>query len=267
MTKKKLKTGSIPTLNMPQKSHTQVVSPRPMGKYQTIMNNKETFCYKNLKDLTSKVKVLKSLEQWKQSHLQNEVIFTKFESNIIIPKLEITIDDGLGFTILIYGWLLPEDHDIYKSSKRSMKNITVTNLIKQCEDYILCIGTKADLSSKLIIHSISKSTKYLCENEDEEKPLKPYENIVYYRRPDCSVLIKNGEYDNICASCKEYNDGFNKTLKISTQKLMIPAKTKAPVSKTAPQRLLLTIQTQRLKCNQLQSELENMRKELTERSR
>ena len=45
---------------------------------------------------------------------------------------------------------------------------------------------------------------------------------------------------------------------------MVPAKIKAPVSKTAPQRLLLTIQNQRLKCNQLQVELDSMRKELNE---
>lgn len=43
---------------------------------------------------------------------------------------------------------------------------------------------------------------------------------------------------------------------------MVPAKIKAPVSKTAPQRLLLTIQNQRLKCNQ--AELDSMRKELNE---
>ena len=40
---------------------------------------------------------------------------------------------------------------------------------------------------------------------------------------------------------------------------MVPAKIKAPVSKTAPQRLLLTIQNQCLKCNQ--AELDSMRKE------
>ena len=36
---------------------------------------------------------------------------------------------------------------------------------------------------------------------------------------------------------------------------MVPAKTKAPVSKPALQGILLAIQSQRLNCNQIQAEL------------
>ena len=197
---------------MPQKSHARIVSPRPLKKYQTMKDKIQTekVCYKNLKDLSSRVKGLKSLEGWEQLYLQTELIFTKSEPNMTTPKLEIMIDDGLGFTILIYGWFLPEDHEIYKNQKRSMKNITVTNLIKLCEEYNICSGTKADLSSKLIIHSISKSSKYLSENEDDEKPLKPYENIVYYRTPQCSVFLLSKECENTCTSCSEFNKNSDK---------------------------------------------------------
>ena len=59
---------------------------------------------------------------------------------------------------------------------------------------------------------------------------------------------------------------MSKSVEISKRKLSIPAKTTAPVSKTAPKRLILTLQAQRLKCAQLEAEIEIMRKELTESS-
>ena len=30
----------------------------------------------------------------------------------MLPEFELMIDDSLGFTIYVYGWLHPEDHEI-----------------------------------------------------------------------------------------------------------------------------------------------------------
>jgi hypothetical protein len=46
------------------------------------------------------------------------------------------------------------------------------------------------------------------------------------------------------------------------KRLSVPAKLKAPVSKTAPERIKLTLQGQRLKCAELEQELNNMRAEI-----
>ena len=45
-------------------------------------------------------------------------------------------------------------------------------------------------------------------------------------------------------------------------KLLKPAHIKAPISKTDPERVKLTLQEQRLKCAQLERELHEMRTEL-----
>ena len=80
----------------------------------------------------------------------------------------------------------------------------MSNLVKICEDHSICIGTKPDLSSDLIIHSISKSSNYLSDNEEnEEKPLNPYGSLTYYRKPDCSMLVKGEFKQDICPSCAE----------------------------------------------------------------
>ena len=32
------------------------------------------------------------------------------ESSLCLPQVELVVDDSLGFTIKVYGWLLPDDH-------------------------------------------------------------------------------------------------------------------------------------------------------------
>ena len=57
MTKKKIKIGEIPTLNITQESNNaKIVTPRPLTKYQVVINE-ESFCYKDLKDLSAREKI------------------------------------------------------------------------------------------------------------------------------------------------------------------------------------------------------------------
>ncbi len=57
-----------------------------------------------------------------------------------------------------------------------------------------------------------------------------------------------------------------KSTKAKRRRMLIPAKLKALVSKTDPCRLKLTLQAQRLKCNQLQNEISNIKSELLKSS-
>ena len=86
MTKKKLKIGSIPTLNMPTKSHTHDQKPRQLGKYQTLEKKStpvQSACYQNLRDLSNRISSLKCLSEWKQSYLETEVVITKKDTDLI----------------------------------------------------------------------------------------------------------------------------------------------------------------------------------------
>ena len=38
---------------------------------------------------------------------------------LLLPELEIIIEDSLGYTISIFGWLLPEDHKLYLKGPRT----------------------------------------------------------------------------------------------------------------------------------------------------
>ena len=267
MTKKKLKQGAIPVLNMLQKLHTKVVTPRPVRVRPTVDPKKEKSYYKSLTDLIGKIKTLKDLDHWSLLVLENEVILRKI-TQFTLPYLEIIIDDGLGFTVKVFGWFLPENHELYKKNKRSMKNITVSNLVNACERYVLCNGTKPDLSSKAIVHSIPNLPNHFSEH-GEDAPLKPYESCLYYRTESCYVLLDKDLIPNsnqLCKTCTDHDDKLTQSIELTKQKLSVPAKPKAPISKTAPQRVILTLQAQRLKCKQLEAEIGKMRQELSEYS-
>ena len=54
----------------------------------------------------------------------------KAESNVSlcllhVPKYEIIIDDGLEFTVVVYGFSLPDEHVLYKKYTPLMGNVTI----------------------------------------------------------------------------------------------------------------------------------------------
>ena len=68
----------------------------------------------------SKIKLIKANE-WTILHESNRLIFKKMDGIHILPQIELYIDIDLFYTIRVFGWLLPETHDLYKRNKRSVK--------------------------------------------------------------------------------------------------------------------------------------------------
>ena len=46
-----------------------------------------------------------------------------------VPKFEIHIDSSLGFSVRVFGWLLPNNRQIYIECRRSIRTLTFTNLM------------------------------------------------------------------------------------------------------------------------------------------
>ena len=108
------------------------------------------------------------------------------EHPFLIPKYSIKIDETLNFTITIFNWPLPEDHQNYLNQRRSLHNVFVSPLLQEVSALFLCLGvTKAIDSSKLqidenepypstswemhraagcfLLNSASRFSQYLCE--------------------------------------------------------------------------------------------------------
>ncbi len=131
MSKKHLVHGALlPTQNLPTKlSDSLITMPeKKERKHQSIVQERlsasTTICYKNLKELASRVKKV-VLNDWSITCAESVVRIWKVDVPYVIPTYDIQIDDSLGFTLIVYGWFLPDDHMIYKSTKHSLRNITV----------------------------------------------------------------------------------------------------------------------------------------------
>ena len=204
-----MKPGSIPTLNMPKKSiETSVINER---KPRTVVKEhpvRERAYYKHLDDLKSRINDLKTLKDWTLSINEKEILlsYTSTLYQAALPYLTIIIDDGLGFTIQVFNWFLPEDHNIYKMYKRTLKNITLSHLVNICLQFQMCKGIQLEsLSSSVISHSIPKSrdVSFECKDEEELKPLVPYEALTFIRSKECKVLINLNTIPESLSQCEE----------------------------------------------------------------
>ena len=70
--------------------------------------------------------------------LSERLVLKKMLESFLLPEMEIVVDDGLGFTVKVFGCFLPEDHPLYLDYKRTAANVTIPMLVKELETYKLC---------------------------------------------------------------------------------------------------------------------------------
>ena len=169
--KKKPKIGALPTLNMPKRSHdTTKPAARPWRSVVNVnpITESSKKYYQSFKDLCKRVKTLKTLNDWIVKELEDRLVLKKKSSQVMLPEIQIMIDDSLGFTIYVYGWLLYEDHELYTTNLRSVTNITVSDLVKSIGTLSICPGVKPfELSSSILHHVIAKSVDPLLNDDDD----------------------------------------------------------------------------------------------------
>ena len=129
--------------------------------------------YKNFEELCVRVKSLKTLSTWKLEQLNDRMLIKRLSDSFLLPELELVIDDSLGFTIKVYGCLLPEDHELYSNCLRPVMNVSVSNLVKDMERYFICPGVEPSTCSDVIQHVIPKFVDHL-KKEEESFPSEQY---------------------------------------------------------------------------------------------
>lgn len=92
--------------------------------------------------MCKRVATLKSLSEWNSKTNSDRIVLKKVVEPCILPEIEIVIDDSLGFTVKVFGCLMPDDHSVYGPYMRSMCNITIQELIKELDCYKLCCGVQ-----------------------------------------------------------------------------------------------------------------------------
>lgn len=262
MTKKKLRFGALPTVNMPRRSHeSKPPEPRPARSVvRDVEPESRSSCYKSFLEFCELTKSLKSIGDWCVKLSQDRVIFKKMVEPYLLPEVEIIVDDSLGFTVKVFGSYLVDDHPLYLKYRRTMCNVTLSNLVKDLENLKLCTGVNPmELTSKLFHHVVP--VNHDCMREEEEQQQFPHKG--FWRVKECLLFI---QADGVCPACQDFSVCTEKARKAKESRSIKPAHVNAPVSKTDPERIKLTLQGQRLKCAQLEQQLTEMRAELLESS-
>ena len=150
---------ALPTKNLPNTSQptSEITQRRKLSILRdstSKLNTPKT--YKSLNELHTRALKLK-LIGWIIDEAEINVTLSYSEPLYHVPKYETIIDDGLAFTVIVYGFSLPDDHVLYKKYKLFMVNVTVSNLIYDLQKYFLCGGCTVS-SEKVINHIVPCKT-------------------------------------------------------------------------------------------------------------
>ena len=102
---------------MPQKSITArpVIprKPRSIVKDYSQDAEKKHAVYKDFGKLCKRVQSLKTLNGYTVNILEDRIEIKNYKESLLLPELEVVIDHSLGFTLKVYGFYLPYDHELY----------------------------------------------------------------------------------------------------------------------------------------------------------
>ena len=163
----------------------------------------------------------------------------------VLPKFEIYIDEHLSFTIRFFLWRLPHTHEIYSQYGGSLKNITLSNIIKTLLNYYVCSGLSHSFAGSVLEHSVPEIFSLTQEN------ISPH-------------VKRNGIVH--LPECLKSETKVKLSLKRKRDNMMSRAKPNAPVSLTSPDRLNLALQSYRLENKTLKEEISKMKEEISNNS-
>ena len=89
-------------------------------------------------------------KRWTCIQNDEKLMLHYVEVGYYIPRYELTVENCLEFTITVYGYLLPNTHNLYKVNRRSIANISIPSLITEIQTLIFCPGIKENNSRKCI---------------------------------------------------------------------------------------------------------------------
>ena len=233
----------LPVLNMPKKKFQTVFIPWATLKMITKEIDNTTHQYYNsFKVVKVRIKKLKLLLDWIIDVSEDVVTWSENAELFTVPKFGIEIDDSLAYTIQIFDWLLPEDHELYKICKRSVKNMAISNLIDKLNNVNICLGIDTrELSGKLNYHVIHKTCN--DQTEDEAFLINIFQSNVVVSWTDCIMLID--KCSTSCEKCNKFHcDNTSKTTK---SKRITPARANAPLTNSSHDRVVLALKKKKIR--------------------
>ena len=249
-TRKILVTGSIPTENLPEKKH-DVSQPKrrtlvrknvgdmPSASSSTSPAS-STSTTPALTSLECLVKRLnkKSIHPWQVDKSGESEVKMNFHDDVhSIPKYTVVVDSALEFTVFLYQWPIPDEHNLYKQSKRSIRNTDNNELLSSIENSSLCEGLPDDDE---VISMAADPTRSPINTPERAQ----FEVSVFYRSLNCEVIVENASPKlQSCKPCSHSTSTIKKAARKRGKVSATPAKSKAPLVACGPEKLRATVRS------------------------
>ena len=135
-------------MNLPKKIHPpQSESRTPRRELERVIEEgpipSRTPTYQSLDELSKRVQKL-TIKEWNVEYGTSEITLTKKTAELTFKEIQVKVDDGLGFSISVYGWPLPPTHQLYKDNYRSLKYVTISQLLNEISSLNICHGVEND---------------------------------------------------------------------------------------------------------------------------
>ena len=119
--------------------------------------NKATNFYQTFDKFCKRILQLKLPNTWSIKIANNLAHICKEDDDHELNHTDIYVDESLSFTIRKNANLIPSQHEIYSMYERSVKYVTLTNLIKHLLTFNTCSGVTNEKAKKCaILHSVPK---------------------------------------------------------------------------------------------------------------
>jgi len=108
--------GTLPTLNLPQKSFSVPKVERPTVSIQKraeshVVAAESPDCYKSIAEFNVRVRKLKLSLGWEIKEAAEFILILYMDSEHVIPKYQIFVKNDLSYNLLVYNW------EVIKSNK------------------------------------------------------------------------------------------------------------------------------------------------------
>ena len=154
--RKTLVTGSVPTENLPEKSHEAhkrerrpLVRKADTSADTAVVEKPSTSSqpepqFSDIQDFARQLEQ-KIIQPWQIEKLYEGEIRIELHDKIhSIPKYTVVVSLSLEFTVFVFNWPVPDHHPIYKEHKHSIKYLDIDELLQRIENSRLCEGLKED---------------------------------------------------------------------------------------------------------------------------
>ena len=191
-----------------------------------------TEIYKSFSEFQQRVAKLKLGNSWSIDFSDSFITISSYANDYLLPEFEIFVDPSLRFSLRVFGWLLIDDHDLYRNHGRSFANVTLSNIIQEIEQSLFCKGIDApgvEAAALVQRHIIPKKFSFVKFQQSSSRVR--FLQDEFLRSGNCPLLLSGKSQ---CSSCLSLGANFIYESKRKAVRLKEPAKLTAPVSFTSP---------------------------------